>query len=131
MTRRFIAAALLGIVVTAGLCVHAFLPDSASSDIAGDVLYAIAVYLIVVLLVPRWRPLPTAAVALVWCLAVELFQLTGIPQAAGAAFTPAMLVLGTVFDPRDLVVYAIAIGGLTVVDAAARSAISGRRRSAA
>ncbi|MFT4136162.1 DUF2809 domain-containing protein [Microbacterium sp.] len=54
------------------------------------------------------------------CVAVELFQLTGVPQTVGAAFPPAMLVLGTVFDARDLAVYPSAIAVLVVLDALAR-----------
>lgn len=103
--RRRIAAALaLAAVVGAGLAVHAFAPDSAASDIAGDVLYAAAVYAAIVVMVPRWTPLAVASVAAAWGSAIELFQLTGVPALAGGVFAPATLVLGTVFDARDLVI---------------------------
>lgn len=76
-TRRRIAAAFgLSAVVVAGLSVHAFLPDSAGTDIAGDALYAIAPYLAVVIVAPRLSPLAVGALAAAWCVAVELFQLT-------------------------------------------------------
>lgn len=117
------------LVVVAGLGVHALLPNSAFSDIAGDVLYSFVAYLTVVILAPRARPLATAAVALAWCVAVELFQLTGIPLQAGAAFSPAMLVLGTVFDPRDLVVAVVAVSAAALVDVAVHTVTRPRRAS--
>ena len=36
----------------------------------------------------------------------------------GAAFAPAMLVLGTVFDPRDLAVYVMTVAVACAIDAA-------------
>lgn len=99
-----------------GLVVHTALPDIAATDIAGDALYAIAVYLFVVLLTPRMSPLFVGGIAAVWCVGIELFQLTGIPEAVGAVFSPAMLVLGTVFDARDLVIYLVALAIVVAVD---------------
>lgn len=100
----------------AGLLVHGFLPDTAATDIAGDALYASAVFLGLVVVAPRSHPLLVAGIAAAWCLAVELFQLTGIPLALGAVFPPAMLVLGTVFDARDLVVYLIGVAVIAIGD---------------
>ena len=71
-------------------------------------------------------PVAVAAIAAGWCIAVELFQLTGIPLAAGAAFTPAMLVLGTVFDPRDLAVYSLTVAVAWAIDAAIGAVARGR-----
>lgn len=121
--RRIVAAVLLAAVIVAGLGVHALLPDTAASDIAGDALYAAAAYLAVVLLAPKWRPLLAGIIAGVWCGAIELFQLTGLPLALGAVFRPAMLLLGTVFDARDLIVYVATVVVLALLDA-------GRRRIA-
>lgn len=114
--RRLAASALLVLVILAGLGVHALLPDTDATDIAGDALYACAVYLFLVALAPRWSPFGVGTVAATWCIVIELFQLTGIPLALGAQFAPAMLVLGTVFDVRDLAVYLIAIVGVMTVD---------------
>lgn len=114
--RRVIGLVALVLVVAAGLAVHVVLADTAATDIAGDALYAIAAYLIVLVVAPRWHPLVVGSVAGMWCLTVEFFQLTGIPEQLGAAFPPAMLVLGTVFDPRDLVVYVVAVVGMAVLD---------------
>lgn len=115
------AAALLASAIASGLCIHLLLPDATPTDIAGDALYAVASYLVVVILAPRWRSLVTAVIALAWCAAVEIFQLTGLPLRAAALFPPTVLVLGTVFDPRDLVVYAAALVGAAAVDATGRS----------
>jgi hypothetical protein len=45
----------------------------------GDALYAVAAYLALALALPRRHPLLVAGLALALCLAVELFQATGIP----------------------------------------------------
>jgi hypothetical protein len=103
--RRLIALLLLLCAIAAGVGIHYGAPSGTVSDIAGDVLYAIAAYLAVVIVAPRLRPLTVGAIAAGWCVAVELFQLTGIPLALGAVFPPAMLVLGTVFDARDIALY--------------------------
>ncbi|GAA2958463.1 ribosomal maturation YjgA family protein [Microbacterium schleiferi] len=116
MLRRVVCAAILVALALIGLSVHLLLPDTAVTDIAGDALYAAAVYVFLVLVLPRQRPLVIGAIALAWCVAIELFQLTGVPLAVGARFPPAMLVLGTVFDPRDLVVYALTIFAATALD---------------
>jgi hypothetical protein len=123
--RRWVALALLAVTVAAGLGAHAWLPGGAFSDITGDVLYAVAAYLAVVVVAPRLRSLVVGAMALAWCLAVELFQLTGLPLAWGAVFRPVMLVLGTVFDPRDLLVYAVTIVVVYGIDVLVRA--TGRR----
>lgn len=124
--RRLVALAMLVAVAVIGLAVHAFLPDTAATDIAGDALYALAAYVGLIALAPRWSPLVVGAVAGAWCVAVELFQLTGIPLALGARFTPAMLLLGTVFDPRDLVVYVVTIVLATAADVALRRVFAAR-----
>ena len=121
-TRRLVAALLLVATVVAGLLVHGALPDTAATDIAGDALYAVAAYLAAVLIAPRLPALATGAIAAAWCVAVELFQLTGLPLAWGAQFAPVMLVLGTVFDARDLLVYVVTIVLATAVDALIRTA---------
>ena len=118
--RRMPAAALLAAVVVAGLVVHAVLPDTAASDIAGDVLYAAAAYLAVALIAPGLPVLAVGGIAAAWCVAVELFQLTGLPLAWGARFTPVMLLLGTVFDPRDIVVYVVTVAVMTAAHALLR-----------
>lgn len=119
--RRTAALIALALVVVVGLATHVLLPDTAASDIAGDALYAVAIYAFLVVAVPTWSPLAVGALAAGWCVAIELFQLTGIPMALGARFAPATLVLGTVFDARDLFVYPLAIAVAAAVDTLVRS----------
>lgn len=107
-------------LVSAGLLVHTQLPDGAFTDIAGDALYAAAVYAALVVLFPRASTWTVGAVAAGWCVAVELFQLTGLPQVWAAGFPPIMLVLGTVFDARDLVVYVVTVACIALIDLAVR-----------
>lgn len=107
--RRIVAAVAAAVTVAAGLAVHRFAPDGAPSDIAGDALYALLVYLLAVAVVPRCAVWVPAVVAWVWCTVIELFQLTGLPLAWGDGFPPIMLVLGTVFDARDLIVYTVTV----------------------
>lgn len=110
------------LVVAAGLLVHTRLPDSAATDIVGDALYAAAVYFAIVVVLPRWRSAAVGAAAAAWCVAVELFQLTGLPERWAGEFPPVVLVLGTVFDARDLVVYVVTIAVVTVSDGLLRRA---------
>ena len=115
-TRRITAFLLLAAVIAAGLVVHGVLPDSAATDIAADALYAAAAYLALVVVAARLPAPAIGGIAAAWCVGIELFQLTGLPSAWGAGFAPVTLLLGTVFDARDLVVYVVTIGVVTVLD---------------
>ncbi|HEX5856653.1 MAG TPA: DUF2809 domain-containing protein [Microbacterium sp.] len=117
LRRRLAAVLLAAATVCAGLFVHVALPDGFETDAAGDILYAVLIYLLVVILGPRLRPLFAAAVAFAWCAAVELFQLTGLPEIWGTAFRPLTLVFGTVFTTTDLVMYLAGVAFAFAVDA--------------
>lgn len=121
--RRMAAVIALAVVVAAGLVVHRLAPSSVATDVAGDALYAVAVYTGLVMLFASARPALLGALAVVWCAAIELFQLTGAPVALAAVLPPIALVLGTGFDARDLVVYPLAVVVAVAVDATV-----GRRR---
>ncbi len=125
--RRLAAALSLVAVVAAGLLVHRMLPASVFADVAGDALYACAVYVALVVVAPRGRRRVIAAIAAGWCVAVELFQATGLPLRWAEAFPPIRLVLGSGFDARDLVVYAAAVAAVLAADAAASRLIRRRR----
>ncbi|MCR2825909.1 ribosomal maturation YjgA family protein [Microbacterium sp. zg.Y909] len=125
--RRLLSAGLLAATIITGLAVHRWAPDTAASDIAGDALYALAAYLGLAMLVPEARPRVLGLVAAAWCTAVELLQLTGLPERLGTTFPPAMLLLGTVFDVRDLLVYLLMVALAMAVDAALLAA-SGRQQ---
>ncbi len=126
--RRIVASIAAAATVAAGLGVHRFAPDGAPSDIAGDALYALLLYLLAVVLVPRRAVWVPAVIAWVWCTTIELFQLTGLPLAWGEAAPPLMLVLGTVFDARDLVVYAVTVLAAAAVDRLSGAALRRARR---
>ena len=53
-----------------------------------------------------------------WCVGVELLQLTGVPLALAERVPPVALLLGTGFDARDLVVYVCAVAVAVAVDIA-------------
>lgn len=121
VSRRRVVAAVAGAgIVVAGLCVHAFAEDGFASDATGDALYAALIYVLGVLLAPRAAGWLVAVGAMAWCTAVELFQLTALPEAWGATFAPLMLVFGTVFAPQDLALYAAGVAAAWAVDAVAR-----------
>jgi hypothetical protein len=67
----------------------------------GDILYAVAVYLALALLLFRWRSYWVALLALVLCMAVEAFQTTGIP-ASYSHIAGVRWLLGTTFSWHDV-----------------------------
>ena len=105
-----------GIVTVAlGLLIHWGMPGAAG-DFLADALYAALIYLIVSFVVPRAPVLIPFALAFGFCLALELFQLTGIPLAIGDAFSPARLVLGSTFVGRDILAYGIGSLAIASID---------------
>lgn len=116
--RRLAALVALAAVIAAGLLVHKALPGSTATDVAGDALYAVAAFTGLVLLFPRAPRLALAGAAAVWCVGVELLQLTGVPLALAERVPPVALLLGTGFDARDLVVYVCAVAVAVAVDIA-------------
>lgn len=95
--------------------------EGAVGSYAGDALYTVLVYLLVVLIAPRVRPLTAAAVALVFSWAVELFQLSGVPAELSAQSFGARLVLGSTFNAPDLLWYAVGAASVWLVHARARA----------
>jgi hypothetical protein len=94
--------------------------------VLGEVLYAVAAYLALAVLLVRRPPPFVAVIAFVCCLAVELFKLTGIP----AEHQRVLLVrwfLGTYFNPVNLGYY---LAGVTLIAFADR-AIRGAKRAGA
>lgn len=66
-------------MLVAGLAVAG--SDLVVADKLGDLLYAALATFGAWLLTPRARAVVLGGVAAVWCLAVELLQLTGLPAA--------------------------------------------------
>lgn len=103
---RMTAGAVAVAVVAAGLGVRA-LAGGAVAKYAGDGLYTVLVYALVVAAAPRVRPVRAALVSAALSWAVELFQLTGVPDGLGRRSTAARLVLGSTFNPPDLFWYLV------------------------
>lgn len=114
MRRRLPALAAATIVLVAGLAVRAG-SDGAFAKYAGVALYAVLVHALVVVVRPRVPPLTAAGVALAWCWAVEVAQLTPGPAALADRSTLARLVLGSTFHPPDLAWYAVGVGSALAV----------------
>jgi len=96
---------------------------------SGTALYASMAFAGFYVLFPTARPLIAGAGALLFCWAVELFQLTGIPADLSARSIPARLALGVNFDPIDLAWYSVGIVPLVaLMSLRARPAPVSRRR---
>jgi len=79
----------------------------------GDALYAVLIYLIFRITFP-WHPIHIhAIIAIVLAIAIELFQITGVPASMRVSDNPvlklASIVLGTKFAILDIVAYAIGV----------------------
>ncbi|MFB9816288.1 DUF2809 domain-containing protein [Paeniglutamicibacter sulfureus] len=105
-TRRLAAAAWVLPVIVVGLASR-FGGTGLAADLAGGVLYAVLVYVLLTVLRPQAARWSNASIALVLCVLIELLQLTAIPADLARVFGPIRLVLGTGFAPLDLVAYAI------------------------
>jgi hypothetical protein len=119
MLRLLLAlAATVVLGLASRLCpVGWFLYDRA----VGEVLYAVAAYLVLAMLLVRKPPLFIALIAFVCCLAVEVFKLTGIP----AEYQHVLLVrwfLGMVFSWVNLGYYFIGVVLIAFADCWARGA---------
>ncbi|MGV2985956.1 DUF2809 domain-containing protein [Microbacterium sp. AGC85] len=125
--RRTALMALAVAVLVAGLLVHRF-GSGDIGDIAGDALYAVLVYLLFAIVLTRSaRSLP-AALAIIFCTAVEFLQLTELPRTWALAFPPSALVLGSGFAQRDLLVYPASVLLAMIVDVALSRRARRRRR---
>ncbi len=77
---------------------------------AGDALYAFAIYLELLLIVPTLRPLPAWILATAFCLMIESFKLTGLPAAWATTSVglPCRLILGTTPSLHNVLCYLLA-----------------------
>ena len=124
-TRRAALAAASAATVALGLAVH-FRGEGAAADPAADALYAVLIYLLVAFIRPRGHSVVIGAVALSFCVAIELFQLTGIPLALNDITPLARLVFGTTFVAADLLSYATGVVVIASIDHLVRRQV--RRR---
>ena len=85
----------------------------------GDALYAVAVYLVLVLLLRRPTPVALGVFTFALCACIETFQLTGF-AARHTGFPQVRWLLGTHFAWHDMVCYGVGAAGVAWADAAAR-----------
>ncbi|MGC5022007.1 DUF2809 domain-containing protein [Micromonospora sp. DT47] len=97
--------------------------DGALRQYSGTALYASMVWAGVLFLWPRMAPVPTGAIAIVFCWLVECGQLTGVPAELSARSLVARLALGVQFDPVDLAWYPIGVVPLVVLHRLLRARI--------
>jgi hypothetical protein len=113
----YLALALGTIVI--GLVVHlrGAMLGRGLRDILGDALWASMIVWWVSVLVPRARPGVRYVTAYVICVLVEVSQAYQTPTLdALRASAIGQLVLGSGFDPRDFVAYAIGVAVAAVID---------------
>ncbi len=81
----------------------------------GDIGIVGCLYFWLAIFIPRHRPAAKTAVIAVVATAVELFQWTGIPRSWRLP-RPFVFILGSRFDPRDFICYAIGLFAAWQVD---------------
>ena len=123
--RASVGLGALGVVVL-GLVVHVA-SSGPLGDFVADALYAVCLYLVLACAVPRMRPRHVAMTAWAACIAIELFQLTGVP-AALSSIAPFRLLLGTTFSALDLVAYSMGVLLVLAFDHGARHVWLARQR---
>jgi hypothetical protein len=124
---RVVPAVAAVLTVAAGLSVRSVLGGDLAKY-AGDALYALLIFWLVLVVAPHTRAWVATVVAFAVSVTVELFQLTGVPAELGAQSALARLVLGTTFNAPDLPFYAVgaALGWALLL--AVRSTGTARRR---
>lgn len=121
-------ALLLAITIVLGLASRAVRVGWSVWDKSlGDVLYTVAAYLVLAIALPRARPVSLAAAAFGFSLAIELFQITGIPWALGRDRAWVRLLLGTTFAWHDVACYALGAVAIAIIAARVVPARMGER----
>lgn len=113
LRRRMQYAALAGAIILLGLVVHFYgtLLGARVRDGLGDAMWAAMICAGISALLPRRSPLHRSVAALCVCYAVEFSQLWHTPTLDQFRATQiGALMLGSGFDARDLVAYALGIG---------------------
>ena len=113
MRSRLLALAGVAAALAVAFAIRA-VDDGALRQYSGTALYASMIYAGVFVLRPRTTPLVAGAVAIAWCWAMELAQLTGVPAELSARSLLARYALGVRFDPVDLAWYPVGVVPLVV-----------------
>ncbi|GAA2593325.1 hypothetical protein GCM10010435_85370 [Winogradskya consettensis] len=112
--RRLVALGGVGTVIAVGLVVRA-VGGGAFAANAGTVLYATMVFAGVYVVWPRVHPGVAGALAVAFCWAIELLQLTSLPAELSARSVLARLVLGSSFDWADMAWYPVGVVPVVVI----------------
>ena len=115
ISRIAVLRALVGTVALGFLSRRVPLGISWWDKSLGDVLYAVAVYLVLAGSFRVWSPRRLGSATLLLCSAIELFQLTGIPAAHSHSVVVRWLI-GTQFSSHDLACYLAGTLAIAVVD---------------
>ena len=123
MTRRLLAC-LVALTIALGGASRLFPLGNATWDKSfGDGAYAVMVFFMVAFVVPGARSIPLGVIAIASCVAIECFQLTGIPARLPRLL---QLALGTRFAWHDIACYVVGASLATLLHAL----LSGRHRPA-
>ena len=134
-SRRAVLALAALAVVAVGVGVAQV--EGPVADALGGVLYAALAALLVALVAPSAGGTRVAGLALVLCVGVELAQLTDVPTRLVGAWPALRYLVGTTFNPWDLLAYAagvVVVGWLAAGPPARRradEAVRARPRGAA
>jgi len=109
------------IIVIAGVASRMFHSGIALIDHdLGEALYAALAYVLLGIVRPQLMPVPKALITLAAMVAIEAFQLTGVPARFAASGNGGLkllaIVLGTTWNWRDLLGYAVGIAVVALLD---------------
>ena len=109
------------IIVIAGVASRVFHSGFALIDHdLGEALYAALAYVLLGIVRPQLMPVPKALITLAAMVAIEAFQLTGVPARFAASEDSVLnllaVVLGTTWNWRDLLGYAVGIAVVALLD---------------
>lgn len=101
-----------------------------AKDVVGDALYAAMMVWWIGAVAPRWSLVVRAASAFVLCTIIETSQLLHAPMIDAVRATRlGHLVLGSGFDSRDLVAYAVGVAAAGLLELLMRRSRSTREHS--
>ena len=115
MTRKQAAAGVLATIALGVLSRRLHIGVALWDKSLGDALYTVMIYFLAACARPALRPAALGAIALGVSLAIEAFQLTGIPARLPRALAFA---LGTTFAWHDVACYCAGAAVVTIAHAA-------------
>lgn len=119
MRRRPLLVLLAAGVIVCGLALQRVRSGSAVIDIAGTVLYAALIYLLVLFIRPSIRAARAFLITSALCIAIELAQLSPVPAWLNDQSRVWGLLLGTGFAWTDLAAYVLGAAICVLLDRAA------------